>query len=103
LPVPDDDAPKSAYELAMARLKKKDKDEGVVERPLTEEQRAAIAEARKVGEARLAEREIMYRSQRARAADPAALEKLEEEYRRDRERITYDRDKKLEEIRARPK
>jgi hypothetical protein len=103
LPVPDDDAPKSAYELAMARLKKKDKDEGVVDRPLSEEQRAAIAEARKVGEARLAEREIMYRSQRARATDAAALEKLEEEYRRDRERITYDRDKKLEEIRAKPK
>ena len=29
--MPDDDAPKSAYELAMARLRKKDKDEGVVE------------------------------------------------------------------------
>ena len=39
----------------------------------------------------------MHRSQVARAAaDPAALEKIEEEYRRDRERITYDRDKKIE-------
>jgi hypothetical protein len=99
--VPDDEAPKSAYELAMARLQKKDKEEGVVDRPLTEEQRSAIAEARKVGEARLAEREIMHRSQAARAAaDPATLEKIEEEYRRDRERITYDRDKKIEAIRS---
>jgi hypothetical protein len=99
--VPDDDAPKSAYELAMARLRQKDKDEGVVERPLTEEQRAAIAEARKVAEANFAEREIMHRSNLARAADPAAFEKLEEEYRRDRERIAYDRDKKIEQVRGR--
>ena len=96
----DDDAPKSAYEIAMARLRQKDKDEGVVERPLTEEQRAGIAEARKVAEARLAEREIMHRSSLAGAADPAAFEKLEEEYRRDRERIAYDRDKKIEQIRG---
>jgi hypothetical protein len=41
----------------------------------------------------------MHRSQRARAADPEALEKLEQEYRRDRERITSERDRKIEEIR----
>ena len=96
----DQDAPKSAYELAMARLRKKDQEEGVVERPVTEAQRAAIAEARKVAEARLAEREIMHRSQRAKAADPEVLEKLELEYRRDRERITSERDSKIEAIRA---
>lgn len=98
--MPEDDAPKSAIELAMARLEKKDKEEGVVDRPLTDVQRAAIAEARKVGEAGLAEREIMHRSQVQRAAgDPAALEKIEDEYRRDRERIVYDRDNKIEKIR----
>ena len=93
----DQDAPKSAYELAMARLRKKDQEEGVVDRPVSDEQRAAIAEARKVGEARLAEREIMHRSQRA--ADAETLEKIEQEYRRDRERITSERDRKIEEIR----
>ena len=99
--MPEDEAPKSAFELAMARLQKKDKDEGVVERPLTDAQRAAIAEARKVGEAGLAEREIMHRQQVQRAAgDAAALEKVEDEYRRDRERIVYDRDKKIEKIRS---
>ena len=95
----EDDAPKSAYELAMARLRKKDQEEGVVERPLREEQRAAIAEARRVAEARLAEREIMHRSSLGRAADAEAVTRLEEEYRRDRERIAYDRDRKIEEIR----
>jgi hypothetical protein len=99
--VPDDEAPKSAIELAMARLQKKDKEEGVVDRPLTDAQRTAIAEARKVGEAGLAEREIMHRSQLQRAGgDPAAVEKIEEEYRRDRERIVYDRDTKIEKIRS---
>ncbi len=47
-----DEAPKSAYELAMERLRKKDQEAGVEERRLTDEQRAAIAEARKVAEAR---------------------------------------------------
>jgi hypothetical protein len=98
--VADDDAPKSAYEIAMARLRKKDEEQGVVERPLTEQQRTAIAEARKIAEARFAEREIMHRSNLAKAADPAAFEKLEEEYRRDREHIAYDRDQKIEQIRG---
>ena len=96
----DDDAPKSAYELAMARLKQKDREEGVEDRPLTEEQRARITEARKVAEARLAEREIMYTSAVRRVQDPAALEQLEEEYRRDRDRIASERDRKIEDVRA---
>ncbi len=93
------DAPKSAYEIAMARLRKKDQEEGVTERPITDSQRAAIAEARSLAKARLAEREIMHRSNLARAADPEAFAKLEDEYRRDRERIVSDRDRKIEEIR----
>jgi hypothetical protein len=97
----DDEAPKSALELAMARLQKKDRDEGVEERPLTEEQRAAIGEARKVCEARLAEREILHQSALRKAADPESAATLDEEYRRDRERFLYDRDRKIEEIRRR--
>ncbi len=96
----DDDAPKTAYEIILERLKKKDHDEGVEERPVTDEQRARIAELRKVYEARLAEREILYQSSRRKAADLEALDKLEEEHRRDRERITSERDRKIEEVRA---
>jgi hypothetical protein len=98
--MPEDEAPKSAYELAMERLRQKDQQAGVTERPVSEEQRAALAEARKVYEARLAEREILHRSKLARVDDPEARQVLEDEYRRDRERIVYDRDRKLEEIRA---
>jgi hypothetical protein len=94
-----DEAPKSAYEIAMARLRKKDKDEGVEEREVTEEQKAAIKDVRSIYEAKLAEREIIHRSKLQRPADPAALEILEAEYRRDRERLTAERDRKIEEAR----
>lgn len=94
-----DEAPKSAYEIAMARLRKKDKDAGVEEREVSEEQKAAIGELRKVYEAKLAEREIIHRSKLQKAADAAAFEILEEEYRRDRERLTSERDRKIEEAR----
>jgi hypothetical protein len=94
-----DDAPKSAYELAMERLRRKDREEGVEDRPLTDEQRTEIAEIRQVYEAKLAEREILYQSSRRQAADLDALETLEQEYRRDRERITSDRDRKIEQVR----
>ena len=42
-----DDAPKSAFELAMQRLRQKDKETDVDARPLTDAQKAAIAEARR--------------------------------------------------------
>ena len=99
--MPDDEAPKSSYELAMERLRKKDKDAGIDDRPLTSEQREAIAEARRVAEARFAEREILHQSALKGVMDPESREKLDEEYRRDRERITSDRDRKIEEIRKR--
>ena len=96
-----DEAPKSAYELAMERLKKKDAEAGVSEKPLTDAQRAGIAEAKSVCQARLAEREILFKSKAVAVGDPEALETLEQEYRRDRDRITSDRDRKIEEIRGR--
>jgi hypothetical protein len=95
----DDEAPKSALELAMERLRRKDREAGVEEKPLTDAQKKAIAEARSVHDARAAEREILHQSQLARTADPAAREALEEEYRRDRERLASDRDEKLAKIR----
>jgi hypothetical protein len=94
-----DEAPKSAYELAMERLRKKDKEAGVEERTVTDEQKAAIAEIRRVYEAKLAEREILHQSERRKAASPEALAQVEEEYRRDRERIGDERDRKIEKVR----
>lgn len=91
--------PKTAYELILERLQKKDKEAGVQDRPLTDEQRQQILELRKVYEARLAEREILFESARRKAADPESMDQLEQEYRRDRDRITSERDQKIEEAR----
>jgi len=97
--LPEDEPPKSAYEIILERLKKKDREDGVEERLLSGEQKDRIAEVRRVYEARLAEREILHQSSRRKAPDLETLDRLEEEYRRDRERITSERDRKLDEAR----
>jgi hypothetical protein len=94
------DAPKSAYEIVMERLRKKDAETGATEQPLSDAQRASIAEARSLYEARVAERRIMHQSTLARTMDPAERELREEEFRRDLERFASDRDAKLKKIRA---
>lgn len=94
-----DEAPKSALEIAMERLRRKDTEDGVEIRPLTEEQRAAIADARSYYRAKVAETEVLHRSQLARTANPEERAKLEEEFRRDRVRLNDDCDSKVERIR----
>lgn len=92
-------APKSAFELAMERLKAADRAEGVEEAPLTEGQKAEIAEVRRVASSRLAEREILFRDALKKELDPVSRERLEEEYRVDRQRIEADRDRAVEKVR----
>ncbi len=65
-----DDAPKSAVELAMARFKKQDADEGVTDRVLTDDQKNEIAEVRKTYGAKLAQEEILFKSARRRRSIP---------------------------------
>jgi len=92
---------KSAYELAMERLKKKDADAGIESQPITPEQKAAIGEIRNFFEAKLAEQQVLHQSTLRKTADPAAREALEAEYRRERERLASERDGKIEKIRRR--
>ena len=70
---PMSEAPKSAFELAMEKLKKKDVEAGVETQVLTDAQRAAIVEAKSVYEARVAERRIMHQSAVLSVFDPAEL------------------------------
>lgn len=93
------DVPKSALELAMERLRKKDADAGIEQTTLTEEQRAAIAEARSVCEARVAERRIMHQSQTAGIFDPQELELHREHLLRDLGQFENDRDARIRKIR----
>ena len=93
------DGPKSAFELAMERLRLKDKEAGVDEHPLTDAQKAAIAEARQVYEARMAEREILHQDALRKATTYEEVERLNEEFRRDKDRLATDRDRKTAEAR----
>ena len=95
----DSGAPKSAYELAMERLRKKDEAAGIVNTPITEEQKAAIAEIRNFYESKLAEIEVLHQGQLQRVFEPEARATLEQQYRRDRERLTSERDQKVEKAR----
>ncbi|HZR23177.1 MAG TPA: hypothetical protein VFA59_06275 [Vicinamibacterales bacterium] len=90
---------KSALELAMERLKKSDEAAGISTAPLTEQQKTAIAEVRNFYEAKLAEQDVLYRSKLPRVADLSEREALEQEFRRDRERLASERDSKIEKIR----
>ena len=94
-----EDRPKTAYELAMERLRKKDTEAGVDEHPLSAEQKAAIAEARQVHDAKVAEREILHQAALRGAGSHQEIERLNDELRRDKERLASARDRKITEIR----
>lgn len=94
-----DEAPKSTFDLVMERLRRKDREAGVTERPLTDAQRAGIAEARSMYEARVAERKILHESAIRATFDPAERQTLEENLRRDLERLETDRDSRIRKIR----
>ena len=84
----------------MERLRKKDAEAGVEDTPLTDDQRKAIAEARSVYDARVAERRILHQSAIATVVDPAERAQREEELRRDLDRFEYDRDAKIKRVRG---
>lgn len=94
-----DDKPKSALELAMARLRQKDADSGVAERPPTEAQKAAIGEARSLHASKVAELEILHRAKMASLFDPADRGSAEEGYRRDLTRLHDELERKIGKIR----
>jgi hypothetical protein len=78
-----DEAPKSAYELAMERLRKKDEEAGLTRQPVTDAQKA----------------DVMYQSKLRASVDPEARATFEQEFRRERERLTIERDAKVEKAR----
>jgi hypothetical protein len=90
---------KSAYELALERLASQG-----IERPreesLSEATKRAIAEARRVTEAKLAELEILHRAELGKLGDPAARAEQDERYRRDRERAEADGERAVARLRA---
>src|SRR5215510_9811058 len=97
--MPDDKPMKTAYELAMERLRQKDAEAGIENTPITDKQKAAIAEIRNYYEAKMAEQDVLHQSSLRSILDPEARAALDAQYRRDRERLTSERDNKIEKIR----
>ena len=95
----DDKTLKSSYELAMERFRKSDEESGVERRPVTEAQKAAIAEIRNFYQAKLAELEVLHQGRLRAMVDPGERATREEEYRRDRARLSSERDAKIEKAR----
>ena len=94
---------KSAYELAMEKLTRKDKESkpgSTVRQKLSAKQKEKIAEIRREIQAKLAELEILFKSERRTArGDPERMEKIEEAYRRDRERLLSRQEERISEVR----
>ena len=91
---------KSSFELAMERLRQKDAEEGVTMRTLSDAEKAQIAELRNFYEAKIAEQEVMHQSRSAAVFDPAGREALAAEFRAEKERLTAERDRRIEQVRA---
>ncbi len=90
---------KSAYELALERLESQG-----IERPreeaLSDAEREQVAEARRRAKAKIAEMEILHRDRLATLADPAERERMEKDFRHERQRVEERRDREIEKIRA---
>ena len=84
----------------MERLKSRDAEAGIEHKPVTDEQKAKIAELRNFYQAKLAELEVLHQGKLRTVLDPEERAARESEYRRDRERLTSERDAKIEKARA---
>jgi len=84
----------------MERLRKKDAEAGIEQKSLSDAQKSAIAEIRNFYEAKLAEVELLHQGRMRITFDPAEREARQQEYRRDRERLTSERDAKMEKARG---
>ena len=94
-----DEGPKSAYELAMERLRKKDQEAGEDDRPLSDEQKSAIAEIRSFYKSKTAEIEILHQAALRKAQTREEIDTLNANFRRDGERLASERDRKIAGIR----
>ena len=94
------DGPKSAVELAMERLRKKDEAAGGAPQVLSDSQKAAVAEVRGLYNAKLAQADVLLQGRLRQTFDPAERATIEEDYQRERARLTSEMDSKIEKARG---
>jgi phage host-nuclease inhibitor protein Gam len=93
----DEGAPKSAYELAMEKLKSR----GDLEpKSLTDDQKKAIAEVRSRYRARIAEVEIQHQAKLKAVTSYEELNKAQAELAREKDRLNSEMEEKVEEVRS---
>jgi len=102
------DGLKSSYELAMEKLRSRDKEKGIKDGDvtLTGAQKTRIAEVRSQAKAKLAELEILWKPQREKLryeGDPEALAKAEQNYVAERARVEEKAEASVEKIRREKK
>jgi hypothetical protein len=99
----DQEPLKSAFELAMERLRSADREAGIEEdAPLTKAQKAEIAEVRRDARAKLAELEVLHTDRRREAGEDAEQRRqVEERYQIDRRRIESALDSAVARVRRR--
>ena len=94
---------KSAFELAMERLRAKDREEGrKAPRSLSDEQKESIAEVRRRYEAKIAERKILQAGELRKAAEKGDAEefaKLEKRQLEELVSLQQERDREIEKLR----
>ena len=95
-----DTGPKSAVELAMERLRRQDAEAGDdAGRPLTDDQKEAIASVRRDYEAKVAQAEILMGSKLAATFDLEGRREIEANHRRDLGQFASSRDRRIAAIR----
>jgi hypothetical protein len=96
------DKPKTAFEIAMEKLRSRDEKQGKAPpKKLTEAQKDQIAELRNFYGSKLAEREILYEDEQKKAGiDPEKRDEVEEAYQEDRKRLAQERDEKIAKIKG---
>ena len=86
----------------MERLRQQDAAEGVERQVVTAKQKAAIAEIRSAYEGRLAQLQVLHEGRMRSLFDASERDAAEAQYRRDRERLTFELDLKVEKARSEP-
>ena len=94
------DGPKSSVELAMERRRKKDEAAGGGPQVLSDAQKAAVGEVRGLYNAKLAQADVLLQGRLRQTFDPAERATIEEDYQRERERLTSEMDSKIEKARV---
>jgi hypothetical protein len=95
-----EDEPKSAIEIAMEKLRARG---GFDEQPLSDEQKAEIADIRSLYKSKIAELEIKQQDKISKAASYEEIQSLQEELAQEKSRLSEKMESEVKKVRKRSK